>query len=78
VVGFAAGGAGAVGVGDGDGARDAERGRVEGGLRDEAVWEGDPEQAGDTGCEAEEENVPVEAGGFAEGEFGALCYEGRD
>ncbi len=45
-----------------------EAGGVEGGLGDEAVGEG----------EAEEEEVPVEAGGFAEGEVGALGYEGGD
>jgi hypothetical protein len=43
-------------------------------LRDEAVREGDPEEAGYSCGEAEQENVPVEAGGFAEGEFGALGY----
>lgn len=62
-------------VGVGYGARYAERGRVEGGLRDEAVGEGDPEQAGDASGETEEEDVPVEACRFAEGELGALGDE---
>ena len=55
---------------------DAEGVGVEGGLRNEAVGEGDAEEAGEAGRQAEEEDVPVEAGGFAEGEFGALSYEG--
>jgi hypothetical protein len=45
---------------------------VEGGLRDQAVGEGQAEEAGYAGGEAEEEEVPVEAGGLFEREFGAL------
>lgn len=45
---------------------------MKGGLRDEAVREGNAEEAGNAGCEAEEEDIPVETGGFAEGKFGAL------
>lgn len=51
---------------------------MEGGLGDEAVWGGDADEAGDAGCDAEEEDVPVEACGFLEGEFGALGDEGGD
>ena len=64
--------------GVGDGAGCAERRGVEGCLRDQAVREGDPEEAGYAGGEAKEEEVPVEAGGFSEREFGALGYKGRD
>ncbi|KAF7552254.1 hypothetical protein G7046_g7464 [Stylonectria norvegica] len=56
---------------------DAEGFRVEGRLRDETVGHGEAEEAGDTGGEAQEEEIPVEAGGFAEGEFAALGDEGR-
>jgi hypothetical protein len=52
----------------------AQRGGMEGCLWDEAVGEGDSEEAGDTCGEAEEEEVPVEAGGFTEGKFCALGY----
>lgn len=62
----------------GDGAGCAERRGVEGCLRDQAVREGDPEEAGYASGEAEEEKIPVEAGGFTEREFGALGYKGRD
>lgn len=55
-------------------ARDTESVGVEGRLGDEAVGEWDTNEAGDAGCEAQEEDVPVEAGGFAEGKFGALGY----
>ena len=78
VVDYADGGAGSgllAGVGDLFG--DAEGGGVEGGLGDEAVGEGDTDEAGDTGCQAEQEDVPVEARGFAEGELGTLGNEGR-
>lgn len=61
-----------------DGVGDAEGFGVEGGLGDEAVGEGQAQDAGDAGGEAEEEEVPVEAGGFSEGELGALGDEGRD
>lgn len=57
---------------------DAEGLGVEGGLRDEAVGEGQAKNARDKGGEAEEEEVPVEAGGLFEGEFGALGDEGGD
>ena len=43
-------------------------------LRDQTVGEGDSEEAGDSSGKAKEEEVPVKAGGFSEGEFGALCY----
>ena len=69
---------GALFIGVGDYFGDAERGGVEWCLGDEAVGEGNPEEAGDASGEAEEENVPVETGGFAEGKFGALGDEGRD
>lgn len=58
-----------------DGPRHTERLGVEGGLRDEAVGEGQAEEAGDAGGEAEQEEVPVEAGGFPEGELAALGDE---
>lgn len=45
---------------------------MEGSLRNEAVREGNAEEAGNAGCEAEEKDVPVKTGGFAEGKFGAL------
>ena len=61
-----------------NGAGCAERRGVEGCLRNQAIREGDPEKAGYAGGEAEEEEVPVEAGGFSEREFGALGYKGRD
>ncbi len=51
---------------------------MEGGLRDEAVWEGQAEETGYARGGAEEEEVPVEAGGLFEGEFGALSDEGGD
>lgn len=54
------------------GARYAEGGCVEGRLGYEAVGEGDAQQACDARGEAEEEDVPVEAGWFSEGELGAL------
>lgn len=51
---------------------------VEGCLGDEAVGERDSEEAGYACCEAQEKDVPVETGGFAEWEFGALGYKGGD
>lgn len=59
-----------------DGFGDAERFCVEGGLGDESVGEGEAKNAGDAGGDAEEEEVPVETGGFAEWEFAALSDEG--
>ena len=56
-------------------AGDAECVGVERGLGNEAVREGNAEKAGDAGRETEEEEVPVEACGFAEGKFGALGYQ---
>ena len=38
---------------------------VEGGLGNEAVREGNADKAGNAGCEAKKEEVPVEACGFA-------------
>lgn len=58
--------------------RHAEGFGVEWGLGDEAVGEGEPEDAGDAGGQAEEEEVPVEAGRFAQGELGSLRDEGGD
>jgi hypothetical protein len=49
---------------------------VERGLGDEAVGERESQHAGHAGRQAEEEDVPVEAGRFGEGELGALGYEG--
>ena len=71
-------GFGGVGVGIivGDDLGYAKGRGVEGCLRDEAVGKGDPEKTGDTGSQAEEEEIPVEAGGLAEGEFGTLGDEG--
>jgi hypothetical protein len=45
-------------------------------LGDEPVGEGQGEDAGYAGGEAEQEDVPVEAGGLFEGIFGALGDEG--
>ena len=50
---------------------------MEGGLRDQAVGEGQAEETGYARSEAEEEEVPVEAGGFLEGKLGALGDQGR-
>ena len=47
-------------------------------LRDQTVGEGDPEEAGDSSGKAKEEEVPVKAGGFTEGELCSLSYEGGD
>jgi hypothetical protein len=47
---------------------------VDRGLRDEAIWEGNEEEAADEGGDAEEEEVPVEAAGFLQGEL--LCLRG--
>src|SRR5689334_12627259 len=51
---------------------------MEGRLRDESVWERQAQEAGDARGQAEEEEVPVKARGFSEGEFGALGNQGRD
>ena len=45
---------------------------MERGLGNEAVGEGNSEEAGDTGCKAYEEDVPVKAGWLAKGEFASL------
>jgi hypothetical protein len=66
---------GAFFVGIGDYFGDAEGVGVEGCLWDKAVWGGDAEESCDAGGETEEEEVPVEAGGFAEGKFGSLGNE---
>jgi hypothetical protein len=50
---------------------DSKRVGVDRGLRDEAIREGDEEEAADEGGDAEEEEVPVEAAGFLQGEL--LC-----
>ena len=59
-------------------AGDAKGVGVERGLGNEAIGKGYAEKASDAGCQAEEEEVPVEACGFAEGKFGALGYQGGD
>ena len=59
-----------------DGLGDAKRLGVEWGLRDKAIGEREAEDAGHAGGQAEEEQVPVEAGGLSEGELGALGDEG--
>ena len=46
-------------------AGDAKCVGVEGGLGNEAVREGNAEKAGNACCETKEEEVPVEACGFA-------------
>ena len=56
----------------------AEGSGVEGRLGDEAIGEGAAEETRDASRKAKEEDVPVEAGGFAEGEFGALRDERGD
>lgn len=61
-----------------DGLRDAEGLGVKGGLGDQAVGKGDAQDAGDTGGDAEEEDVPVEAGGLAKRVLAALSDERRD
>ena len=62
----------------GDEFGDAEGGGVEGCLGDEAIGEGDSEEACYAcGC-AKEEDIPMETGWFAKGKFGALSYEGGD
>ena len=43
-------------------------------LGHEAVWEGDIDDAGDEARAAEEEEIPVKATGFFEGEL--LCLRG--
>ena len=48
------------------------------GLGDKAVRRRDAEEACDEGGDAEQEEVPVEAGGLAEGEVCALGHEGGD
>ena len=53
---------------------DAEGVGVEGRLGDEAVGEGNSEKAGESRGETQEEDVPVEAGGFAKRELGSLGY----
>jgi hypothetical protein len=57
---------------------DAEAVGVEGCLRNEAVGKWNAEDTGDEGGKAEQEDVPMESGGFAQGEFGALRDEGGD
>ena len=52
--------------------RNAERIGVEWCLGYKAIREGNSEETSDTGCDSEKEQIPVEAGWFAEREFGAL------
>ena len=70
--------AGAFFVVVGDEFCDAERGGVEGCLGDEAIGEGDSEEACYAGCCAKEEYIPMETRRFAKREFCALGYEGGD
>lgn len=63
--------------GDGGGIVGARVG-VDGGLGHEAVREGKAEEGGDEGRPPEEEEVPVEAAGFLEGEVPGLCRQGGD
>lgn len=49
---------------------------MDGCLWNEAVWEGNSYYRSDYCGPAEEEEVPVETGGFAEGETAGLCGEG--
>jgi len=65
-------------VGIRDKLADAEAVGVERCLRNEAVGEWNAEDAGDEGGQAEQEDVPMESGGFAQGKFGALRDEGGD
>ena len=51
---------------------------MDGGLRDEAVGEGEAEDTRDEARAAEEEEVPVEACGFFEREAAVLCREGGE
>lgn len=51
---------------------------MERGLRDEAIGEGQTQDASDASREAEEEKVPVETGGFSERKLAALSNERRD
>ena len=58
----------------GDDFRNAERGGMEWCLRNETIWERYSEESCDTGREAEEEDVPVEASGFSKRKLGSLSY----
>lgn len=53
-------------------AHDEERGCVNGGLGDEAVWCREAEQPGDEGRDAEKEEVVVKTGWLAQRELGSL------
>lgn len=59
-------------------AGNAERGGVKRGLGNEPVREGNAEKASDPSCEAEKEDIPVEACGFAKGKLGTLGNQGGD
>lgn len=59
-------------VGLGSAAHDEERGCVDGGLGDEAVWCREAEQPGDEGRDAEKEEVVVKTGWLAQRELGSL------
>lgn len=63
-------------VGLGSAAHDEERGCVDGGLGDEAVWCREAEQPGDEGRDAEKEEVVVEPGWFAKRELRSLSNQG--
>lgn len=49
---------------------------MKGCLWDEAVWEGQAEDARDACCETKEEDIPMEAGGFSKREFATLGDQG--
>lgn len=51
---------------------------MKGSLRDEAVRKGQAQDAGDTGCDAEEKYIPVKTGRLAQREFATLGDEGRN
>lgn len=46
-------------------------------LRDEPIWEGKTQETGDACCDAQKEDIPMEAGRLPEGELATLCNEGR-
>jgi len=57
---------------------DAEGFGMEGCLGDKTIGEGNSQETCYTSCESQEEEVPVKAGGFTEGELCSLSYEGGD
>lgn len=59
-------------------AGNAKRRGVEWCLGDEAVWCWNSQEAGNTSGYAEEEDVPMKAGGLLQGELTALANEAGD